>query len=65
MKFQSCDYSFNCIPNAHGNHARVARPFLPHASDAIHPALQKREGSVDDLQLSFCKVNVVSDINVL
>ena len=45
MKFQSCDYSFNCIPNAHENCARVARPFLLRAGDAIHPALWEREGS--------------------
>ena len=45
MKFQSCDFNFNCIPNAHENRARVARPFPPRAGDAIHPALQKREGS--------------------
>ena len=45
MKFQSCDHSFDCIPNAHENHARVARPFLPRAGDAIHPALREREGS--------------------
>ena len=44
MKFQSCDYSFNCIPNAHKNRARVARLFLPRAGDAIHPALREREG---------------------
>ena len=44
MKFLSCDYSFNCIPNAHENRARVARPFLPRAGDAIHPALREREG---------------------
>ena len=34
-----------CESYTHKNHARVARPFLPHASDAIHPALWKREGS--------------------
>ena len=45
MKFQSCDYSFNCISNAHENRAQVARPFLPHAGDAIYPVLRKREGS--------------------
>ena len=45
MKFQSRDCSFNCIPNAHENRARVARPFLPRAGDAIHPALREREGS--------------------
>ena len=37
--------SFHCIPNTHENRARVARPFLPRAGDAIHPALRKREGS--------------------
>ena len=41
MKFQSCDYSFNCIPNAHKNCARVARPFPLRAGDAIHPVLRK------------------------
>jgi hypothetical protein len=40
MKFQSCDYSANCIPNAHENRARVSRPFPPRAGDAIHPALR-------------------------
>ena len=45
MKFQSRDCSFNCIPNAHENRARVARPFLPRVGDAIHPALREREGS--------------------
>ena len=29
---------------AHKNRARVSRPFLPHAGDAMHPALWKREG---------------------
>ena len=29
---------------AHKNRARVSRPFLPRAGDAMHPALWKREG---------------------
>jgi hypothetical protein len=33
------------MPSAHTNHARVARPFLPRAGDAIHPALREWEGS--------------------
>ena len=30
-----------CIPDTHENRARVSRTFLPHAGDAIHPALWK------------------------
>ena len=36
---------FDCIPGAHENRARVSRPFLPRAGDAIHPALREWEGS--------------------
>jgi hypothetical protein len=32
-------------PSHHENRARVSRPFPPRTGDAIHPALQKREGS--------------------
>ena len=41
----SCDFVFDCIPGAHENRARVSRPFLPRAGDAIHPALREWEGS--------------------
>ena len=39
------DCRFNDIPRTHENRARVARPFSPRAGNAIHPALQKWEGS--------------------
>ena len=45
IAFQPRDCRFNEIPREHENRARVARPFLPRAGDAIHPALQKRAGS--------------------
>ena len=40
----SCDFTFDCIPFAHENRARVSRPFLPRAGDVIHPALRNRRG---------------------
>ena len=37
----SCDFTFDCIPFAHENRARV---FLLRAGDVIHPALRNRRG---------------------
>ena len=46
----SCDFTFDCIPFAHENRARVSRPFLPRAGDVIHPALRNRRGLDTRLQ---------------
>ena len=44
IAFHSRDWLSNYIPGAHKNCARVSKPFLLRAGDAIHPVLQKREG---------------------
>ena len=65
MKFQSCDYSFNCIPNAHENRARVARPFPPRAGDAMHPVLPKREGSGFETKTKQCRHSLFGKFTIL
>ena len=41
------------------NRARVARPFLPRAGDAIHPALREREGSGFETNFHRAKIKIV------